>query len=122
MANDRQYPDKVTQAAMAAYGAHQGFLLAQGRPAAYYPDWEDLKPERQESMLDAAQRIARAAVLPEDLHRMWMARRHGEGWLYGRKYNPSEKTHPHLAGWHLLPKAAQAQFELFYLCCKVVLG
>lgn len=118
MTETRQYPAIVHKAARAAYGALVGAALSE--TGCQGLAWDKTTPERRESVLDAAYNIYRHAVLPEDLHKQWMDRRHKEGWRYGVDRDHDAKTHPSLTGWRLLHGDSRAKFELFLTVCQII--
>lgn len=103
--------------ARAAHEANRAYCIAIGDTS--QPSWDDA-PDWQKS--SALQGVAGAlgGATPEQSHESWLAEKVATGWTYGRRKDPSLKTHPCMVAYAELPPEQRAKDGIFIAVVRAV--
>jgi len=78
------------------------------------PDWNDAPAWQKTSAIDGVKfHLDNPDSGPEASHENWMKVKVEDGWVYGPKKDPVEKTHPCMVPFDELPKEQQVKDKLF---------
>lgn len=98
------------QIARVCHEANRGYCDALGdRTQVAFDD----APEWQRESAVAGVDVALQGATPEQLHESWTAAKVADGWVYGERKDPVNKTHPCLVPYAELPAAQKVKDALF---------
>lgn len=104
-------PGKIEKIARTAHDAVRGWRLANGQDE--IPEWADA-PEwmvsaTKDSVVSVLEHLGMSASAQ---HEQWMAAKLKDGWAFGAKKDPDDKTHPLLIQFEDLPEVERMKDTL----------
>jgi hypothetical protein len=113
----------INMIARACHEANAAFCLSIGETDGVYPTWKEAPDEQKRSCLDGVRfTLENSDLTPEDQHRNWSEFKKADGWVYGEKKDPVNKTHPCMVDYDQLPMEQRVKDYIFRAIVKSVAG
>lgn len=85
------------------------------------PSWEDAEEwQRKSAALGVAAVRTNPSISPAELHAAWMKQKIEDGWTWGPRKSPEEKTHPCLVPYEDLPEHQRVKDHVFRAICMTL--
>lgn len=81
-----------------------------------YPEsWGNIPYDAQKQAAFAVERLDKVPIhrTPEELHQLWCELNERQGWVYGEKWCPINKTHPCMIPYEQLSDAQKLKDEIW---------
>lgn len=112
--------DIIQRRAIFVYEAAR--LAAVGAYAPIIPKhWHEREKDFRTQFLNVIERQCgpQRSNSPEELHGSWMQAYHGNGWVYGAKYDTDKRTHPDLVPYVDLGQLEKDKDAVFVRLCDI---
>lgn len=87
------------------------------------PLWEELSATTKNNISEAVSAVCEERLLsPRDVHDNWLTQMLLDGWTWGEKKDPHNKTHPEMKAWGQLNKEAELKSALFYTIARTMVA